>query len=91
MPGRDDDFTDLNQESIINIFHRLYKTNAADDKKKKPTKTAQESPSLMRRGTGPASGEYAQLFQDTKAMGKDKNWSEQKIAEALANPERTKK
>ena len=51
----------------------------------------QESPSLMRRGTGPVSGEYAQLFHDTKAMGKDKGWSEQKIAETLKNPEKAKK
>lgn len=51
----------------------------------------QESPSLMRRGTGPASGEYAQLFLDTKAMGKDKGWSEQKINDTLKNPEKARK
>jgi len=45
----------------------------------------------MRRGTGAVTGDYATLFHDTKAMGKDKNWSEQKIADTLKNPDKARK
>ena len=81
----------LNQQQVKNVIKKMYGYTDPAQPKGRPS-TAQVAKQRPRtKANIPASDDYADFYQRMKVMGKDKQWSDERLAQSLADKEKGEK